>query len=131
MTTQEKNGTKKSRGRPATGQGTQIQVRLQDDLLTTIDEFVASEPDSPSRSEAIRRILRADLLENNDALINELYKTGDPGIGADFMRAIIGHLRSFARSNPSASVDDFKEFVLDLFNNYGQDLEEFALKQKR
>lgn len=104
---------------------------MEPELTSAIDEFVATQHDNPSRSEAIRRILRADLVENDDALVNELYKTGDPGIGTDFMRAIIGHLKSFARSNPNASVDDFKEFVLDLFNNYGQDLEEFAFKQKR
>ncbi|MGQ3214796.1 ribbon-helix-helix domain-containing protein [Shinella sp.] len=122
---------KKKRGPPATGKGTQIQVRLHDDLLSTIDDFVASQPDAPSRSEAIRRILRENLIDDPDALINELYKTSEPGIGAAFMRAINNHLRSFANSNPEASVDEFKEFVLDLFNDYGQDLQEFAEKAKR
>jgi len=49
---------KKKRGPPATGKGTQIQVRLQDDLLSPLDRFTAEETDNPSRSEAIRRILR-------------------------------------------------------------------------
>lgn len=41
MTKQEKNGTKKSRGRPASGQGTQIQVRVPPDLLAVIDRLIS------------------------------------------------------------------------------------------
>lgn len=121
---------KKKRGPPATGKGTQIQVRLHDDLLSTIDEFVSSQADGPSRSEAIRRILKDNLVDDEDALINELYKTDEPGIGAKFMKAIIGHLRTHVRQNPDITVDQCKEFVLDLFNNYDQDLEEFTRAER-
>lgn len=53
MTMQQKNGTKK-RGRPAIGQGAQIQVRLQPDLLALLDAAIV---DNETRPEAIRRIL--------------------------------------------------------------------------
>jgi len=33
-------------------------TRLQDDLLVPLDSYVSSEPDKPSRPEAVRRILR-------------------------------------------------------------------------
>lgn len=60
MSTQDISVPKK-RGRPVTGQGTQIQVRLQSDLLDPIDAFAGEtiHPDAPiGRPEAIRRILR-------------------------------------------------------------------------
>jgi hypothetical protein len=50
-------------GRPATGIGTPVQVRVQPDLLADLEKFIASEPDpKPSRPDAIRRLL-------SDALI--------------------------------------------------------------
>jgi hypothetical protein len=49
---------KKSRGRPkTTGTGTLIGVRLQDTTLTRIDRWAAGEADTPSRPEAIRRLV--------------------------------------------------------------------------
>lgn len=55
--------TKKSRGRPATGIGTPVQVRLQPDLLSDLDAFIDSEPDpKPSRPDAIRRLLHDELV---------------------------------------------------------------------
>ena len=54
MIKQEKNGTKK-RGRPKIGQGAQIQVRLQPDLLALVD---ANCKDNETRPESIRRILK-------------------------------------------------------------------------
>jgi len=57
MIKQDKNGTKK-RGRPKIGQGTQIQVRLQPDLLALVD---ANCKDNETRPEAIRRILKEHL----------------------------------------------------------------------
>lgn len=54
---QEKNGTKKPRGRPATGRGTQIQVRLHDDLLSPLDK-VQAEFDLASRPDAVRFVLK-------------------------------------------------------------------------
>lgn len=52
------NATTKSRGRPATGKGTPVQVRLRADQLKELDEWIASEGGDKSRPEAIREILR-------------------------------------------------------------------------
>lgn len=60
MIKQDKNGTKK-RGRPKIGQGTQIQVRLQPDLLALVD---ANCKDNETRPEAIRRILKEHLTKS-------------------------------------------------------------------
>jgi hypothetical protein len=49
--------TKKKRGPAPTGIGTFIGVRLQPDLLAALDAFIADELDSPSRPEAIRRLV--------------------------------------------------------------------------
>jgi len=49
--------TKKSRGRPATGKGAPIMVRIQPDLLASLDR-AASDMGETSIPEAIRRILR-------------------------------------------------------------------------
>jgi hypothetical protein len=48
---------KKKMGRPATGVGTMIGVRLQPDQLAALDAWIAAQPDQPSRPEAVRRIL--------------------------------------------------------------------------
>ena len=49
----------KKRGRPATGQGVLLGVRLQPDLLAALDAWVdAQQGQKPSRPEAIRIILR-------------------------------------------------------------------------
>ena len=48
---------RKRRGRPKTG-ATLVGVRMERDLLHGIDAFAADETDSPSRPEALRRILR-------------------------------------------------------------------------
>src|SRR6266404_876839 len=48
---------KKKRGRPATGTGTLVGVRLQDDLLSSIDFWRHEQDDRPGRPEAIRRLL--------------------------------------------------------------------------
>ena len=58
------NATTKSRGRPATGKGTPVQVRLQPDLLEKIDAWLGAEArhkglaEPNSRAHAIREILR-------------------------------------------------------------------------
>lgn len=52
----------KKKGRPATGEGLLIGVRLQPDLLDAVDEYRRTAPDSPTRPEAIRRILADRLL---------------------------------------------------------------------
>jgi len=58
MARQEKMVPKK-KGRPAIGQGTQIQVRLQPELLEPLDSWIAEQPEPrPSRPEAVRFALR-------------------------------------------------------------------------
>jgi hypothetical protein len=45
------------RGRPKTGVGTPIQVRVRDDQLAAIDGWRRDQADLPSRAEAIRRLV--------------------------------------------------------------------------
>ena len=42
--------------------GELIGVRLQPDDLAALDAWIATQPDTPSRPEAIRRVLKAGLL---------------------------------------------------------------------
>ena len=58
VTKQDKMVAKK-KGRPATGQGTPVMVRLQPDLLADLDKFILERP--MSRPEAIR-LLTSDAL---------------------------------------------------------------------
>lgn len=54
----------KSRGgrEKTTGQGTQLQVRVHDDLLKPLDEWIESQREvGLTRAEAIRRLLRQAL----------------------------------------------------------------------
>jgi hypothetical protein len=56
------HGTTKKRGRPkTTGAGTQIGMRWQAATLEAIDEWRRQQPDLPSRSEAIRRLVEQAL----------------------------------------------------------------------
>jgi hypothetical protein len=50
--------SQKKRGPPATGKGELIGVRVQPDLMKDLDEWRSSQDDSPSRPEAIRRLLQ-------------------------------------------------------------------------
>lgn len=51
-------GTTKKRGRPATGRGESINVRLQPDQLAALDAWIATQPaPHPSRPEAIRKLI--------------------------------------------------------------------------
>jgi hypothetical protein len=52
---------KKKRGPPATGKGTQIQVRLQPDDLDAVDAWRDEQDGEPTRPEAIRSLLRQAL----------------------------------------------------------------------
>jgi hypothetical protein len=56
-----KNGTKKKRGRPATGQGLQIGTRWPSETVAIIDAWAAAQEDGPGRSEAIRRLVEIGL----------------------------------------------------------------------
>ena len=49
---------KKSRGRPVTtGTGIMIGVRLQPEQLAALDAWIEAHPETPTRPEAIRRLL--------------------------------------------------------------------------
>jgi hypothetical protein len=61
MKAARKNGTKKRRGRPATGQGVQIGTRWPDSTVTAIDVWAMQQEDQPGRSEAIRRLVELGL----------------------------------------------------------------------
>lgn len=54
---------KKSRGRPATGTGTPITLRLQPEPLAAVDAWREDQPDKPTRPEAIRRLVEKGLGE--------------------------------------------------------------------
>jgi hypothetical protein len=54
---------KRNRGRPKTGIGPNIGLRLYPELDAALDAWIAKQPEPrPSRPEAIRRILREALL---------------------------------------------------------------------
>ena len=55
------SGTKKKIGRPATGVGIQIGMRWHEPVLEAIDEWRRQQPDLPSRTEAIRRLVELGL----------------------------------------------------------------------
>jgi hypothetical protein len=65
MPKQELNASIKSRGRPATGKGTQVVVRLQPNMLGALDAWCEAQNPVPTRPEAIRRIL-TEMLGNKD-----------------------------------------------------------------
>jgi hypothetical protein len=52
---------KRGRGRPATGKGTPIMLRLQPEPLAQLDAWIRDQDDSPSRPEAVRRLLEKAL----------------------------------------------------------------------
>lgn len=55
------SGTKKKKGRPAVGAGTQVQVRLQPDQLAKLDAWIEANDKSLSRPAAIRAVLEKAL----------------------------------------------------------------------
>jgi hypothetical protein len=52
---------KKGRGRPATGRDPVTAIRLSRELRATVDKWAAKQDDTPSRSEAIRRLVELGL----------------------------------------------------------------------
>jgi len=52
---------KKRRGRPPTGQDPVTAVRLSPALKSQIEDWAKQQPDNPSRSEAIRRLVQLAL----------------------------------------------------------------------
>lgn len=61
MSKQDKMLAKKPRGRPATGRGETIGVRIQPADLALIDEWRRTQDDLPTRPEAIRRLIELGL----------------------------------------------------------------------
>ncbi len=57
MTKAAKKRTTKTRGRPATGQDPVTAIRLSQKLRASVDRWAGEQPDNPSRSEAIRRLV--------------------------------------------------------------------------
>jgi hypothetical protein len=52
-----KEVTPKKRGRPATGNDPIRTFRMSDEKVAEIDAWAARQPDKPSRSEALRRLI--------------------------------------------------------------------------
>jgi Arc/MetJ-type ribon-helix-helix transcriptional regulator len=52
---------RKKRGRPPTGQDPVTAVRLSPVLKSQIEDWAKQQPDNPSRSEAIRRLVKLAL----------------------------------------------------------------------
>jgi hypothetical protein len=51
----------RKRGRPPTGEGIPVQVRLKESLLKSVDTWRRQQEDLPSRPEAIRRLIEQSL----------------------------------------------------------------------
>jgi hypothetical protein len=52
-----KNVPQKKRGRPATGQDPHISLRLPVETIAAAEAWAAQQPDKPTRSEALRRLI--------------------------------------------------------------------------
>jgi hypothetical protein len=57
MAKASKNVVRKRPGRPATGQDPVTAIRLSPKVREIIDEWASRQPDTPGRSEAIRRLV--------------------------------------------------------------------------
>jgi hypothetical protein len=58
---------KRRRGRPATGRGRQTGLRISDDLDAALDSWIEKQDNpKPSKPEAIRRLLRKGLNDDNE-----------------------------------------------------------------
>ena len=63
MAKEETVQSQKRRGPVATGQGTQVQVRLQPDQLAALDAWAKSQDAGLSRPEAIRQLIAMGLAD--------------------------------------------------------------------
>jgi hypothetical protein len=61
MATSTKKVLPKRPGRPATGKDPVRTFRFSDEFMAGLDEWAARQPDQPSRSEAIRRLVEIAL----------------------------------------------------------------------
>jgi hypothetical protein len=55
------NRKKRGRGRPPTGIGKPVGLRLYPDLERRVDQWASKQPDKPGRPEAIRRLIEIAL----------------------------------------------------------------------
>lgn len=62
-----KKRARKKQGRPATGKGLQIQVRIHDELLKAIDNWLRTNPAAKTRPEAIRQLTELALGRSRNA----------------------------------------------------------------
>jgi hypothetical protein len=69
----------KKRGRPATGRGEQVQVRLQPLLMRQLDLWRETRVDAPTRPEAIRRLIELGLAaRSGHRALPFVYSPDDP-----------------------------------------------------
>jgi len=61
MKSSTKTVVRKRPGRPATGQDPVTAIRLSAQMRESVDGWAAKQPDGPSRSEAIRRLVELGL----------------------------------------------------------------------
>jgi hypothetical protein len=61
------NRKKRGRGRPPTGIGKPVGLRLYPDLEKRVDAWAAKQSDQPGRPEAIRRLIELGLLSKHKA----------------------------------------------------------------
>jgi hypothetical protein len=68
----------KKRGRPATGRGEQVQVRLQPLLMRQLDLWRENRTDAPTRPEAIRRLIALGLSARFNRAAPLVHSPDDP-----------------------------------------------------
>jgi hypothetical protein len=56
------NRKKRGRGRPKTGIGKPVGLRLYPELERRVDQWASNQPDKPGRPEAIRRLIEIALI---------------------------------------------------------------------
>jgi metal-responsive CopG/Arc/MetJ family transcriptional regulator len=80
MSTSE-NGGQKRRGRPRTGQFPVISLRIDPAVQEEIDCWRSGEPDKPSRSRAIRRLIVYGLSAADEEIKDDIdgWRQSDPG----------------------------------------------------
>jgi hypothetical protein len=120
------NGSiRRGRGRPKTGKGEGVHLRLLPELMGALDAHIAAQPEPrPSRPEAIRRLLaKAPLL----AEIGEQTDAGPPP--ADNLdgvrRAIMAWVSEWRREDPDiddATIAIYEEAANDLVTNPNLDM---------
>jgi hypothetical protein len=64
--TRKPEESKKKTGRPATGKDPLVALRLSPEKRREIEEWAVQQPDKPSFSEAVRRLIDRGLLSKDD-----------------------------------------------------------------